>query len=673
MSYKTNPITNRFNINKGWKNSSFPEKLSFYARDNTFFFKIFLFLKAYFAIRKINLIACEIRVSEEHTPILYLVINTNSRRKKKRTSFIRHSSNTYAGLKFSPLSNPLNNDSLNLMFLNVFKLKKILNSAVLPLIKRKPSRLWLTKPRFRNWLNYLGYIKNTRRNLIKIQTFKPKVINTLSNKVQNSLKFALSKSIKEIEMLKKIFNVLIDIKCLTTLSFSWYKKRLKTLYFKIKRINSFLSKIKERQNFKNTRKFDLYKKQRLRNLILKLKQKQFRLFQNNLKRTNFPNTVLNKLRLYEISPHLNKLLILNKFNTSNRLHKCLNNKQNKTLRYLFNKRHLGFKTKKRPRAFSWRLQKNLRIKKKIKPIHATLKKIHAEIVMENNFYKQVRIKNKKNIETKVDMKLEQNIKTYRQPFRKIYRNNLNILVRYQYKVWIQNVLNFFFKTRFEVKFVQPITEFKNLKLLRFVYPLQKFRQQSKIKFYKAKQNLSKKEHKAREKRYVYLGTNIKKFLWLQKNLRNNKYIHINTYPFYKKADLFKRLRRQKLQNFSQNRLSSIKNKLLMRQFLPVLTLFIKYLNPQILADHIATEFEKTKKHRKIFFALKTALRALKFYRGIGYRIAIVGRLNSAAKSHTYYLTKNCLSRLNFSNKVNYATAQAKGRIGAFGIKVWVFY
>lgn len=73
-------------------------------------------------------------------------------------------------------------------------------------------------------------------------------------------------------------------------------------------------------------------------------------------------------------------------------------------------------------------------------------------------------------------------------------------------------LKFFFKTRFEVKFVQPITEFKNLKLLRFVYPLQKFRQQSKIKFYKAKQNLSKKEHKAREKRYVYLGTNIKKFL-----------------------------------------------------------------------------------------------------------------------------------------------------------------
>jgi ribosomal protein S3 len=107
----------------------------------------------------------------------------------------------------------------------------------------------------------------------------------------------------------------------------------------------------------------------------------------------------------------------------------------------------------------------------------------------------------------------------------------------------------------------------------------------------------------------------------------------------------------------------------MRELVPTLSLFIKYLNPQILADHIAKEFEKTKKHRNIIFALKTALRSLKFARGIGYRIAIVGRINSSTKSRAFYLTKKSLIRQNFSQKINYATAQAKARIGSFGIKV----
>jgi ribosomal protein S3 len=112
-----------------------------------------------------------------------------------------------------------------------------------------------------------------------------------------------------------------------------------------------------------------------------------------------------------------------------------------------------------------------------------------------------------------------------------------------------------------------------------------------------------------------------------------------------------------------------KNQLLMQQFIPILTMFIKYLNPQILADHIAKEFEKTKKHRNIIFALKNTLQFLNFARGIGYRIAIIGRINSSKKSRTIYLKRKTLIRQNFNKNLNFATAQARARIGSFGIKV----
>ena len=276
------------------------------------------------------------------------------------------------------------------------------------------------------------------------------------------------------------------------------------------------------------------------------------------------------------------------------------------------------------------------------------------------------------------------------------------MIRYQYKLWIQKVLNTFFKTKFEVKFLQPINQLKNLKFLRFVYPIKPYNKKFNLQFTKVKYNKSTEKLKEIDKRYIYLGINPKKFLINQKNNLNNKikllkrlYIkrlinkqkfrrysknlkqklkyNINTYPFSKKPDFYLRLRRKTLRDYAQNKIIATKWSLLMKQFLPILSLFIKYLNPQILADHIAKEFEKTKKHRKIIFAIKNALRSLKFARGIGYRIAIIGRINSSKKSRAIYLKKNTLIRQNFEKKVNYATAQAKARIGSFGIKVWLFY
>ena len=194
MSYQTNPIINRLTINKGWKNASFPETLSFYPRNNVFLFKIFLFLKAYFAIRKIKLLSCEIRISEEHLPILYLVINNNTRRKKKRARYQKTYKRKYSSTKYSTLRNPFNLPALHLLYMSLSsaknnnkytknsKLKAILNSRLLPLTKKQASQLWLIKPRFKSWLNFLNYIRITRNNLYKRQTLKKFNTITINNK-----------------------------------------------------------------------------------------------------------------------------------------------------------------------------------------------------------------------------------------------------------------------------------------------------------------------------------------------------------------------------------------------------------------------------------------------------------------------------------------------------------
>jgi hypothetical protein len=276
---------------------------------------------------------------------------------------------------------------------------------------------------------------------------------------------------------------------------------------------------------------------------------------------------------------------------------------------------------------------------------------------------------------------------------------------------------------FEVKIIRPLTQFKNLKLLRLVYPLRRFDRNSKkkqilfkktlrklniktlpqpiknikanvnnaIKTVKAKavkaeanntikavkQNTkeikkTKKQYKSNEifvlkKRYILMGNRTKRFA--KRNKRHTKSVKKNTYVFRKSANKFKRLRRQELINFSQQRLFSVRRNLMMHSFMPMASLFIKYLNPQLLADHIAKEFEKTKHHKNILYALSNALRALPFARAKGYRISIVGRINSASKSRSYLLKRNVFSRQTFATKVNFASSQAKARIGAFGIKV----
>jgi ribosomal protein S3 len=105
--------------------------------------------------------------------------------------------------------------------------------------------------------------------------------------------------------------------------------------------------------------------------------------------------------------------------------------------------------------------------------------------------------------------------------------------------------------------------------------------------------------------------------------------------------------------------------------LTTLTLFVKYLDPQPVADHLAKLIEKSRKHAEVLRLVESVLRTFSLKRGLGYRIALIGRINGANKSRTLYLRKlnRNRSRQNFSKKVNFALAHARARIGTFAVKI----
>lgn len=109
----------------------------------------------------------------------------------------------------------------------------------------------------------------------------------------------------------------------------------------------------------------------------------------------------------------------------------------------------------------------------------------------------------------------------------------------------------------------------------------------------------------------------------------------------------------------------------MSNLVTTLTLFAKYLDPQPLAEALAKVIGNTKKHTSVLKLVETVLRTLNMKRGIGYRIALTGRANGADKSSVMYLKKlnRNRPRQTFSKNVNFAMAQARATIGAFGIKI----
>jgi hypothetical protein len=288
-----------------------------------------------------------------------------------------------------------------------------------------------------------------------------------------------------------------------------------------------------------------------------------------------------------------------------------------------------------------------------------------------NFNKKYKKYNK---QLKAKRRQEKRVWKFRESFRSAAQRHQKILTKYQYKIGLQNILLKYFKMNFEVKIVRPLAQFKNLKFLRLIYPVKKHQKSKAPKMYELKKTLRKrKSYRLRSVKQRYLVNTIRSRRFAKMSQRKSTRMYRNTYISDKQADRFARIRKKETLESTKNSFNRLNKKLLIHSFTPIASLVMKYLNPQLLADHIAKEFEKSKRHQSIIYALQDTLSDLPFNRAKGYHISIAGRINASDKTRSYYFNRSVLNRQDFFNKVNFASAQAHARIGVFGIKVWIFY
>jgi len=779
MSYTTNSTANRLKFNKGWKNPSFPEILPLYSRDNVFFFKLYLFLKAYFTLNRTKLLFCDLRTSENYTKLLYLVINSLPKKLKRKKSFKRFNvRKRTSGFKHSKLRNANFRYAVNLLYLNLPNLKKQISAKILPLSKQKVNPIFYKKTRYNTWINYLTKIQNLRKT-IKIQTipFVPMANNKLN--LEQSYKFKLKRLKNEIIVLNKFFATVPVSKEIVIL----YKTKLNILKKQFNKLVIGLSKYENLDIDNNLVKQDEFYNENIeevqldnvimnfdeknrhlkfissdrfsqkslkkklfttnelmnsnqkisignyqdwlnRSLIIQLKKTQFDLNLKQQRTSRRKSKIINIIRINDeknsiilndnlykkflgrtINAYISFLKQNNDLNTQKSFvkffnlikaqqyifgHHIYNNFIRHTKQTIFNNlqsmlglnypTHLDkinvidFRRKRRKKAkFHFKLIKKLRKKSQI--VNNTRTFSNFQLNSAVNFEKMSNLiknfeENYKEISKRV--KEKPNVWQIRESFRKNYKKHVTLLTKYQYKLRLQELLRHYFKMNFEIKVVRPLVQFKNLKFLRLIHPLYRHYNPNPQSNATYKSTLRKFKIKSStiiplRNRYICMTDSTKRFS------SNTTYTKRNTYVFKKIKDKFQHERKKELLDFTQSRLRDIRRKIMIRNFMPIASLFIKYLNPQLLADFIAKEFERTKHHQAIIYGLANALKSLPFTRAKGYRIAIVGRINSSDKSRSFLINRNVFSRQNFSSKINFASTQARARIGSFGIKVWIFY
>lgn len=754
MSFKTNPITNRFNLNKGWKSSTFPETLACYSRDNVFLFKLFLFIKAYFDLLKIKLITCELRLTEGQTHLLFLVINTTTKKKKKKLQFARKKAIYPSGASQSPFLKPQRTRAMNLLFSQLPYLKQQLGTCLMPFSKTKFTHFWSNNYISPARINHLAILITERKNKKKaLDSFHVlKLSCVFSKNLGKNLEIlSLTKQqiIKEFLICILLFKILkkkINSKWLNKQFhisfFHFYQKKLKLIQqklqtlkkiinylqtkfcvFRAKNQNQIQSQFTKRmlkkknyiqqqillrllknqnhtqKNFRQIRNFSKLKK----NLFSKrlLKMNLFRYFWTDLKKI-IPNlrirntrlSFLKKWQIFSVILLSNSIRPLkNKFNHAQLdfIHKNLSKNQNHRSLLWKNKLYLKkanikfFRKLRRP--FLFEFYKKLRINKKQ---HAFLKLHNFKINSKKIIIRQFTAASKKRINNLSAITSRTGLKPidtsdYRINFRNTYRKHLRSLLRYRYKFALKTYIKGYIKINFNIKIIQPLIEHKNLKFFRLIFPQKDVKSFNKHwqtqKLQGIKQKVLNKENQEKpnskslktKNNYLFLGLNSVKLVSSIIVNSNPVFKQITNYRISKRPSFYKKLRQKTIREYAPTIFRNSRNKLLMQSFLPAAVLFIKYLNPQLLADHLAKEFEKTKRHNTVIYAMKAALRSLRFSRAKGYRIAIRGRFNSAEKTRTFCLARNLVSCQTFSQKVNFAYAQSRARIGSFGIKVWVFY
>ena len=267
---------------------------------------------------------------------------------------------------------------------------------------------------------------------------------------------------------------------------------------------------------------------------------------------------------------------------------------------------------------------------------------------------------------------------YRSSYRLNYRKLLYFSTGVKLTYLFEDLIRKYFTLKVKVKVCWPLSQFKNLKFYRLVYPKYKHRHKGKKTVFLKIQN---KKNLVRKK-YFYIGYNTRHLKFkdakslssLAPNQHGKKIILSFWQKGRKKKNKYLMLKTKNVALKSEKRLSWSSKAFFTSGLITTLTLFVKYLNPQPVVDHLAKIIGGTKKHVATLKLIETILRTFHLKRGLGYRIALIGRINGANKSRTIYLRKlnRNRSRQNFSKNVNFALAHARATIGSFAIKLWVY-
>jgi len=733
MSYKTNPIFNRLKIIKGWKNPYLPTKTLNYSRDISLWFKVYLLLKTFLNLKKIQLLSCEIRFEQQNKKILYLVINKKKTQKKK----IKKTRLSLKKLQ-TPLRKSMNRNSIFFLYKDLNFLKKVSFWNKNVVHTKILSKFWLTKPKISTWINHFEKITKLRQNLkkktkflkknktfipaphlkFKFYTIKQKQLLSKKLRIQKiniilSARFFELSQQKESQILKKLIQGLKKKIVMNQAE----TKKINTVYEFLFHSNKNSFKKGKKQIFLKKLMFNRLKKQRL-TLLQKIFKKEFTslnqalFFKQKLpkfllkinKNFSFKNKSLSKKILYLNFLSLNfqnKNFLAKNYFLIYHFESAFDKKTNKTKEILKNfslkfflkakstrlkkRKHLRYRYFK---IFLWFLSR-LKMKKKRKKSQSSKnifkkaslrwksKSFQKHIFFWNKKkYKKIKIqqlftKNIKKINTYVKKKQILSAYQYRLPYRKNYFKFLQLTTKLRLKYLIQDFVQKYFALQVEAKIVHFLNDQKNQNYFRLVFPVWKKKRNQLLR--KFRQNHLKQKQIFLTSQ-LQIGTTIKKT-----NPQKSKITQFtnNTAKILRKKDLFL-LTRKKVKNLRiKNSFKRIKNSKDFRHsfkyFIPTLMHFSRTLNPQPLSDLLAKVMYKAKKQTWMLNTIKDILRMLKLGKNVGYKIALAGRINSADKSRLIYITRKNVPLQVFDKNMNFAYSQAKARIGVFGIKIWVYF
>lgn len=323
---------------------------------------------------------------------------------------------------------------------------------------------------------------------------------------------------------------------------------------------------------------------------------------------------------------------------------------------------------------------------------------------------QLKRKNK----TKSQTHSTQNSLQYRVTYWKENKNHSLLLNKYKLKSLLQNFLKIYLHTTFQIKIVNSVVDFKNIKFYRLFFPKPKWqklpenplkKRKPQISAYSKQRDyflVSKIQPKLKPGRYIYIGSKknrtlnsklletqkptnflfrainksastrkiVSNLYWNQSLLLQRKKKTLG----YKNHAIFSNIlpwnKKKPFEVVSNIRYHEVK---FMKRILPILAIFTRYLNVQLLVNYIAYELESARKHWFILSNLKTILSLFPFHRLIAYKISIFGRINSAKKARMIYLKKGSFSIQTLNRRVNFGMAQSRARIGTFSVKMWIYY